>query len=136
MSVHINKANEIWPCYSLARNLFKHTYFLLIISLLFTHFPWFEVTARGQLGLCYRVFQYTGVDSMNVSLAAEVVELCCNCSFIIEQKIVPFCLKWLKNSQHKKFCKLPKMCGYCICFTWKIFLQLARALLFLQHESK
>lgn len=47
MPIFINKGSEIWPCYSLARNLSKHTYFLLIASLLFTPFPYFEVSASG-----------------------------------------------------------------------------------------
>lgn len=76
MPVRINKASQIWPCYSLARNLFKHTYFLLIISVLFIHFPHSEVSAKGQLGTCYKVFQYIGVGLM--CFTAKFVEQCRN----------------------------------------------------------
>jgi len=78
MPVHINKESKICPVYSLARKLFKHTYFLLVISVLFIHFPYSEVSARGQLGPCHNMFQYTGVGTMNMCLTAKFVEQCCN----------------------------------------------------------
>lgn len=63
MPIFINKGeillliSEIWPCYSLARNLFKHTYFLLIASLLFTPFPYSKSVpaSGGFLLLCVPV---------------------------------------------------------------------------------
>jgi len=57
MPVHINKASEIWPCYSLARSLFKHIDFLLIISLLFIHFPYPAVSTLLLQGK-YRYYRY------------------------------------------------------------------------------
>lgn len=92
MPIFINKGSEIWPCYSLARNLFKHTYFLLITSLLFTPFSLLRSRCQWVVGSCYCVFQYTGVD-VNMCLMAKVADLCCQCSLIIQLKRVPLCLK-------------------------------------------